>query len=185
MRRRSFLARLSPAWRRPGRETQAGDIPMRVLGRPARNSPSSARAALASTWCPLRRQGRGAARLRSRRQLLRHGSQLRRRERRRRLRAVIPDSAKKSSSRQSPASGPQRAERNWKPRSADEDRLRGPLADARREPDGRHQATFAPGGAIEASRRQESGKCRFIGYSNCRDPQCTSRCSARGAFDTR
>ncbi len=31
---------------------------------------------------------------------------------------------------------------------------------------------FAPGGAIEAfEAAKKSGKCRFIGYSNCRDPQ--------------
>jgi aryl-alcohol dehydrogenase-like predicted oxidoreductase len=34
------------------------------------------------------------------------------------------------------------------------------------------EQTFAPGGAIEAfEAARKSGKCRFIGYSNCRDPQ--------------
>jgi len=34
------------------------------------------------------------------------------------------------------------------------------------------QRIFAPGGAIEAfEAAKKAGKCRFIGYSNCRDPQ--------------
>jgi aryl-alcohol dehydrogenase-like predicted oxidoreductase len=34
------------------------------------------------------------------------------------------------------------------------------------------ERTFAPGGAIEAfEAARKAGKCRFIGYSNCRDPQ--------------
>jgi aryl-alcohol dehydrogenase-like predicted oxidoreductase len=34
------------------------------------------------------------------------------------------------------------------------------------------QQIFAPGGAIEAfEAAKKAGKCRFIGYSNCRDPQ--------------